>query len=394
MLDRTREQAQEYMLLNQDTAGAGWLIYDYRGSNPIFRQVVGEEIGRITRPCFLLIQAEEEPQVLTHHVDAGKFKDIGIDTVVYHNRHTMVENLARLLKGNPTVAMEYSPMASLPRASRVDAGVVELVQSLGLEVVSSADLVQHATQRWGEEQLASHKESAGKIGRIVLEAFEYIGMNLVEGVDEYQVAEFIRSRFKQESLEAPDGPIVAANENSSDPHYDPSPNRSLRFAKGGWVLIDLWAREATGGSVYADITWVAYVGDQVPGKNREVFQAVTGARDRAVKYLEEVVGEGNSPRGRDVDKVARDYISQRGYGDHFTHRLGHSISSEVHGDAVNLDSFETDDVRHIIPGICFSIEPGIYLPEFGVRSEIDVFMSDNGPVVTTPAQRDIVLING
>ena len=176
------------------------------------------------------------------------------------------------------------------------------------------------------------------------------------------------------------------------PHYEPPPEGSSTIKVGDWVLIDLWAKEAAGNSVYADITWVAYVGEKVPEKHQEVFQVVVTARDSAVKYLEGLARQGISLQGNQVDRIAREYIARQGYGEYFTHRLGHSIGTEVHSDAVNLDGFETEDTRSIMPGLCFSIEPGVYLPGFGVRSEIDVLMTEEGPTVTTPVQRDVVLI--
>jgi Xaa-Pro aminopeptidase len=395
----------------------GWLIYDYRGSNPIFRQVVSPS-GHVTRPCFLFIPAAGRPHLLLHHVDAGKFASTGVATVVYQSRKTMVESLARLLSGAPTVAMEYSPQNVLPRVSKVDAGTVELVRGLGIEVVSSADLMQYATQRWTPEQLAGHRRAAAELGRIVHDAFLYTGDHLDEAPTEFQVAEFIRARFREAGLESADGPIVAVNSHASDPHYEPAPEGSSVIRRGDWLLIDLWAREANpppspldvsdpgssplakggleGGqrSVYADITWVAYVGEAAPARHQEIFDVVIGARDAALRYLEESFRQGAVVQGWQADGVARRYISDRGYGSFFTHRLGHSIGQEVHGDAVNLDGFETQDTRRIIPGIGFSIEPGIYLPEFGVRSEIDAYMSETGPYATSPVQREVVLIRG
>jgi Xaa-Pro aminopeptidase len=378
----------------------GWLIYDYRGSNPIFRQVVSPS-GHVTRPCFLFIPAAGRPHLLSHHVDAGKFANTGVATVVYQSRETMVESLSRLLSGAPTVAMEYSPQNALPRVSKVDAGTVELVRGLGVEVVSSADLMQYATQRWAPEQLAGHRRAAAELGRIVNDAFLYTGAHLHEATTEFQVAEFIRARFRKAGLESPDGPIVALNYHASDPHYEPAPEGSSVIRQGDWLLIDLWAREAnppssSGGqpSVYADITWVAYVGETAPAQHQEIFDIVIGARDTALRYLEESFRQGREVQGWQADGVARRYISDRGYGSFFTHRLGHSIGQEVHGDAVNLDGFETQDTRRIIPGIGFSIEPGIYLPEFGVRSEIDAYMSETGPYATSPVQREVVLIRG
>ena len=325
-------------------------------------------------------------------MDAGKFAESGVSTVVYSSRDSMLELLRGLLSGFSQVAMEYSPQNELPRVSRVDAGTVELVHSLGVEVVSSADLMQAATHQWTPKQLEDHRSTADKLGRIVNEAFGYAGQLLSQSVTEYQVAEFIRKRFAEEGIESPDGPIVAVNANASDPHYEPSAGNTSAIRPGDWLLIDLWAKGTAPGSVYADITWVAYAGDTVPDRHQEIFDIVTGARDAALRYLEDAHQQGTAVQGWQADQVAREFIASRGYREYFTHRLGHSIGFEVHSEAVNLDGFETHDTRHIIPGVCFSIEPGIYLPEFGVRSEIDVFMSANGPLATSPVQREVVLM--
>ena len=207
------------------------------------------------------------------------------------------------------------------------------------------------------------------------------------------MAEFIRSRFREEGMEAPDGPIVAVNEHGADPHFDPTPANSHAITWGDWVLIDLWARMEGAENMYADITWTGCVGDTVPSEHREVFEVVVGARDAAVAAIAGHFEQGRNPQGWEIDKVARDYIGDAGYGEYFSHRLGHSIGREVHGNAVNLDSWETHDTRRLIPGIVTSVEPGIYLPgKFGVRSEIDVYISEDGPVVTTAIQREPVMI--
>ena len=380
------------MAQDSQTGLGGWLIHDYRHSNPIFWQTVGGEISHVTRPCFLFVPVSGEPTLVAHHVDIGRFTGTGISSVVYRDRKSMLDALKSLLPSGAKVAMEYSPMATLPRVSKVDAGTIEMLTSLGVEVVSSADLVQYATQRWDEGQLSSHKRAAEHLGRIVLEAFEYIGRNLSQQPTEFQIAEFIRMRFSEAGLRTPDGPIVAVNAHASDPHYEPASQGSSPIRDGDWVLIDLWAKELAADSVFADITWVGYVGDLVPESHQEVFHVVSGTRDMALEYLESSSRRSESVQGRQVDWIAREHVASHGYGEYFTHRLGHSISHEVHGDAVNLDGFETEDTRSIIPGICFSIEPGIYLPEFGVRSEIDVYMSEEGPYATTPIQREVVLI--
>ncbi len=389
----TNEVIKEAQRFMQQSSPAldGWLIHDYHYSNPIMWQALGGRISNVTRPCWLYVPASGEPVFIVHHVDAGRFENLPFRKEVFSNRETMLESLATTLPVGKRIAMEYSPLSSIPRVSKVDAGTIELVRDVGVDVTSSADLLQHATQRWGDAQLASHKRSAEKLGRIVLEAFDHIGEQLSAGVTEHAIAEFIRGRFRDESMHSPDGPIVAANGHAGDPHYEPQPD-GPPFQEGDWVLIDLWAREESNNGVYADITWVAYIGDDPPQRCREIFDIVVEARDAALEFIQEAHADGRTVEGRDVDYVAREVITGYNYGDYFTHRLGHSISGEVHGDAVNLDGFETDDWRTIIPGICFSIEPGIYLPDFGMRSEIDVYMSEEGPVPTTPIQREIVLI--
>ena len=408
------ESAREFLIRE---SLPGWLVYDYRESNPIFRQMVPPS-GHVTRPCFLFVPPASQPELLVHHVDAGKFAHSNVDLRVYRNRHDMIDSLTRMLAGVSQVAMEYSPQNALPRVSKVDAGTIELVRSIGVDVASSADLMQYATQRWTTEQLADHRHTATKLGQIVNQAFGYTGENLKDSPTEFQVAQFIRRRFSEEGLISPDGPIVATNAHASDPHYEPAAEGSSIIQPGDWLLIDLWAKPSNppispitkggleGGypdqegprdsepSVYADITWVAYVGESVPEIHQNIFNIVIGARDSALKYLEDVHQQGSSVQGWQADEVARSYITDRGYGEYFTHRLGHSIGQEVHGDAVNLDGFETHDTRRIIPGIGFSIEPGIYLPEFGVRSEIDAYMSESGPIATSPVQREVVLIRG
>ena len=370
----------------------GWLIYDYLGCNPVLGQVAPAS-GHVTRPVFLYVPAGGSPTLLTHHVDAGKFADAGVNAIVYSSRATLESALRDTLAGASSVAMEYSPRNGLPRVSRVDAGTVELVRSMGPDVISSADLMQYATQRWSPEQLAGHQRAADTLGRIVNEAFARIGQRINDGVTEFEIAEFIRQRFHEEGLTTADGPIVSTNAHCSDPHYEPAAEGSSAIAPGDWVLIDLWAREDTPGSVYADITWTAYVGDDPPERYSEVFGIVLGARDAALSFLQDSHAAGDAIQGWQADDVARRYIADRGYGDYFTHRLGHSIYHTVHGEGVNLDNFETHDTRRIIPGVGFSIEPGIYLPEFGVRSEIDAYMSEDGPYASSPVQRDIVLIS-
>ena len=389
ILSQVLRQASDYMA----QAGLGaWLVYDYHGMNPVFQRVVGE-VRMVTRPCYLLVTRQGHATLLAHHVDAGRFRRAGVKLQPYASRADLVERLRVVLAGvRGPVAMEYSPLGALPRASRVDAGTVELVRSLGAEVVSSADLFQYATQRWSGDQLASHRRAASALGDTVQGAFRYIGERMAQGVTEYQVAQYIRRQLSERGLEAPDGPVVAADAHSGDPHYEPSRRRGASIGPGHWVLMDLWARETGETGAFADITWVGYVGEHVPERHARVFDLVARARDAALAFIEQAFREGHVLEGWQVDRVARDLIEKAGYGDYFTHRLGHSLGAEVHADAVNLDDHETHDTRKLIPGIGVTIEPGIYLPEFGVRSEIDVYLSEQGPVVTTEVQREVVRI--
>ena len=369
----------------------GWLLYDYRGMNPIFWETVGQ-IPNVTRPCWLWIPADGDPRLLVSKVDQGRFEHLGLTTDVFGSRQEMTAALSQMLGGARRVAMEYSPQGALPRVSKVDGGTLERVRGLGLEVVSSADTVQYATQRWSEAQLQSHLAAASKLDVIVREAFDYIGENLPLMVSENDVAEFIRHRFDEEGMEVTDGPVVAVDDHSSDPHFDPTSEVSRVIAPGNWVLIDLWSRLARRDAMFADITWTAFVGDRVPREHQRVFDAVTGARDAALGALEAAFSEGRVLQGWELDEVARDHVAAAGYDGYFNHRLGHSLGREVHGNAVNLDGWETRDTRRVVPGLAVTMEPGIYLPEFGVRSEIDVYVSEDGPRVTTEVQRTVVLI--
>lgn len=374
----------------------GWLLYDYRGMNPIFWETIGY-IPNVTRPCWFWIPAKGDPKLLVSQVDQNRFIPLGIDTTYWSSRDQMVRELGILTKRSQSVAMEYSAMGVLPRASKIDGGTLELVRNLGVGVVSSADLVQFTTQRWDDIQLESHMKASDILNRTVKSAFDYIGSAISssqeEDPTEFEIAEFIRAKFEKEDLYAPDGPVVAANAHAADPHFEPTVDNSSKIKIGDWILIDLWGRLNGEHTVCSDITWTAYVGSTVPARYQEVFNIVVGGRDAAVDMMKESHSVGRELQGWELDAVARKYITERGYGDFFSHRLGHSLGREVHGNAVNLDGWETNDTRHIIPRIAVTIEPGIYIPEeFGVRSEIDVFYDIDGPIVTTERQMNPYLI--
>ena len=385
------EQAQEYL---REQGLCGWLLYDYRNMNPIFWDTVGD-VGHVTRPCWLWIGAEGAPRLLASFVDQGRFAHLGIETALFVNREDMTAQLRGLLQGARRVAMEYSPQGALPRVSRIDGGTLELVRGMGVEVASSADLLQYATQRWDDEQLRSHIAAADALGVIVQQAFRRIGDTIDEAPTEFEIAEFIRARFLEEGMVVTDGPVVAANAHAADPHFEPTEENCVAIGRGDWILIDLWTRQPHPDAMFADITWTAYVGDKPSARHRRVFDAVIGGRDAAIDMAERAHRRGEALEGWQLDKVAREYIAAAGFGDYFNHRLGHSLGREVHSNAVNLDGWETHDTRRLIPGVAVTIEPGIYLPgEFGARSEIDMFMGEDGPRITTQMQRDIVLIEG
>jgi Xaa-Pro aminopeptidase len=382
------QDAREHM---RSAGFGGWLLYDYHNANPILWDTVGH-VPNVTRPCWLWVPTEGEAHLLVSYVDEGRFAHLGLPSTTFVSRDQMVAGLKALLPPGGTVAMEYSPSSELPRISRVDAGTLELVRSLDVGVVSSADIVQYATQRWDNNKLASHVAAAEKLTDIVKRAFRHIRETLTNGITEYEVAEFIRNLYKAEGLETPDGPVVAANQHSSDPHFDPTETDSAVITEGDWVLIDLWARLHGSDTMYADITWTGYVGETVPQRQQSIFDTVIGARDTGLAEIVDAAAAGRPLQGWQVDRVARDFVNRAGYGEQFSHRLGHSLGREVHSTAVNLDDWETHDTRLLIPRLAVTIEPGIYLPDFGVRSEIDVFIGEDGPRVTTEIQTEVFLI--
>ena len=380
--------AREYLSLSSLD---GWLIYEYQEHNPVFYHFLGE-ISMITRPCFLWIPRLGDPTLIAHHVDTGRYHDTDIRVLGYTSRESLEGTLRDLLKTSRNIAMEYSPSAKIPRISLVDGGTLEMIRDLGVEVFSSADLLQYSTQRWKPNQLEGHIRTAKTLTNLVNDTFTYISDNIKKQLTESDISDFITRSSYDYGLEMLDGPVVAVDHHSSDPHYIPEPISALTITHGSWLLIDLWAKEKTPEAVFADLTWVAYVGKGIPDKYKAAFDVVVGARDMAVDFLSKRFSDGNLPKGWEVDKVARDYIGNKGYGDNFTHRLGHSLGLKVHGDAVNLDSWETHDSRVIMPGLGVTVEPGVYMKDFGMRSEINLFVAETGPYITSRSQDKIVLI--
>ena len=374
----------------------GWLFYDFHNRDPIAARILGlDPKAMATRRWYYFIPAEGEPKKLVHSIERGKLDALPGERQIYLPWPQQHELLKGILGGAKQVAMQYSPMNAIPYVSMVDGGTVDLVRSFGVEVVSSADLVQQFEARLTQEQYESHVE-AGKVMHAILDfAFGEIARRVRAGESptEYEIQQLMLEKYKENGMTWDDPPIVAVNEHASDPHFEPTPDTTSPIHEGDFVLIDLWAKKDRPGAIVFDITWVGYLGSEVPERYVEIFEIVKGSRDAAVEFLKERFGAGQDVYGWEVDDVTRNFIKDRGYVDYFTHRTGHSIGEETHGNGVNIDNLETKDERKIAPGNCFSIEPGIYLEEFGVRSEIDVFISyDNEVIVTGPKQEKVLAL--
>lgn len=373
----------------------GWLFFDHHQRDPLaYRVLKLAPKGPVTRRWYYFIPASGEPRGLVHRIESGVLRPLPGEHRPYSTWSTQVDGLRTILGGAKRVAMQYSPHCAVPYVAMVDAGTVELVRSLGVEVMTSADLIQFFEARWTEGQLASHLEAGRRVDRVRREAFVRIGEKLVaaEAIGEYDVQQFILRRFHEEGLFIDHGPIVGVNGNASDPHYEPSQDRTQPVHKGDVVLIDLWGKLDQPDSVYYDITWCGYCGDVPPSAVVNVFDTVKAARDSAVARVQQAISGGEDLRGFQVDDAARDVIRAKGFGDYFVHRTGHSIGVEVHGAGANMDNLETHDERRVIPWTCFSVEPGIYLPEFGIRSELNVFVEERGARVTGEIQQELVRI--
>ncbi|HLQ52256.1 MAG TPA: M24 family metallopeptidase, partial [Terriglobales bacterium] len=291
------------------------------------------------------------------------------------------------------IAMQYSPNNLVPYIGLVDAGTVELVRSFGKEIMSSGDLVARFEAAWTEEQIQSHFAARDAVDKVTAAAFQEIGRSArSSGTHEYEIQQWILEAFRRENLVTEDPPIVAVNQHSGDPHFEPRPDRSAKIKEGDFVLLDIWAKKNTPDAVYYDITWTGFVGSAVPERQAKIFEIVRNARDTGVHTVQSAVAANRKLAGWEVDKATRDAIVAAGYGEYFVHRTGHSIGTSVHANGANMDNLETKDEREIIPNSCFSIEPGIYLPEFGVRSEVNMLVRLGSAEVTGKIQKEIVLI--
>lgn len=377
----------------------GWLLYDFKDLNPIARRVTGIPADRfLSRRWACFIPAMGEPRWLVHAIEAGSMADLAPDAATYVSWQAWRDGLAALLAGAGRVAMEVSPGCAIPYVSRVDAGTVELIRGLGVEVVTSADLVQVAEAVWTPAQLASHRRACAALLDVKDAAFAYARARLAAGqpVTECSIQDFMMAQFAAAGLETDHPPIVAVNGHAADPHFAPRCEADTPLRPGDFLLIDLWAREPGPDGIYGDITWVAYAGSRVPPRIQAVFEIVREARDAAVAFARARLRAGQPVYGYEVDDACRAVIIQAGYGPDFIHRTGHSIGITGHGNGVNIDNLETQDRRRLLPGVGFSIEPGIYLPDegFGVRLEIDCYVNGADIEVTTlPLQAELVLMS-
>ena len=390
-LDEKIQQIQE-VLRRADLPG--WLFYDFRGSDPIAYRILGLDThGHFSRRWFYLIPAHGKPRKLVNRIESHNLDPLPGETTQYTAWEELQGNLEEMLEGLDSVAMQYSPGNAIPYVSLVDAGTVEFIRSLGLKLESSADLIQRFECVWNDQEIADHREAAAKITQIVQEAFKFTAAQIAETgkTNEYKVQSFIMEQFDEEGLETDFPPIVAVNEHSGDPHYAPSEESFWEIRKGDFLLIDLWARVKDRDAVFADITWTAYFGDAIPERIKEVFKVVSTARDTGVEFIREKLAQGTIPLGYEVDDAVRTVIQEAGLGEFILHRTGHNLARTIHGNGVNFDNFETHDTRRVIPGITCTVEPGVYQSDFGLRSEINIYITSTGVEITTPPQEAVLL---
>ncbi|MGA8768577.1 MAG: Xaa-Pro peptidase family protein [Candidatus Acidiferrales bacterium] len=375
----------------------GWLFYDHHHRDPIAGHILGlGNNGMATRRWFYFIPSRGEPRKLVHKIEQGALDSLTGRKLTYAGWEELRGQLQKLLSGCRKIAMQYSPENNIPYIGLVDAGTVELIRKLKKSVVTSADLVQKFEAAWTPEQLESHLEAGAIVDRITRAAFERAAALVREGhpLTEVELQTWILERFRANGLTTAEPPIAAVQPNNGNPHYEPKPGASRPIRAGDLLLLDIWAKCDRPSSVYYDITWVGYLGERVPEAYAKIFRIVRDARNRAIEFVREEVAHGRTIHGWEVDRAAREVIRKAGYAKYFVHRTGHSIGQEVHGNGANMDSLETRDDRKIVARTCFSIEPGIYLPEFGIRSEVNVYVGEREARVTGAIQEEILPLLG
>jgi Xaa-Pro dipeptidase len=372
----------------------GWLFYDHHHRDPLAYRILGlSDSLHITRRWFYLIPAQGQPKKLVHRIEQGRLDTLPGSKEVYSTWQELEQQLEVMLAGSTRLAMQYSPRNAIMYVSLVDAGTIEVLRGMGKEIVSSADLVSHFEAVLTEQQIASHYEAQRAIDEILAAGFREIGNRVRgSGTTEYAMVQWFQQAMARENLIWDNGPNVSVNRNSSDSHYEPTADRTLPIQSGDFLLIDIWARKNIPGSVFYDITWTGVVDREPSLRERQVFEAVAGARDAAIQLVEQSFAANRPIAGWQADDAARNMIRAAGFAEYFTHRTGHNIGAEIHGSGAHLDNFETHDERLILPNTCFSVEPGIYLPEFGIRSEIDMMTRPGEARVTGRIQRELVRI--
>src|SRR5579863_4036512 len=369
----------------RDAGHDGWLFYDHHHRDPIGEHVLGlDPNAHITRRWYYFVPAQGQPRKLVHRIEQGRLDSLPGSKGLYSSWQELAGGLEAMLRGANRVAMQYSPNNAIMYVSMVDAGTVEFLRSMGKQIVSSADLVSQFEAVLNQEQIASHQVAQGAIDIILEEAWKKMGRTLRPAggaageLSEFDMVQFLSSAMRSEGLVWENGPNVSVNSNSSDSHYEPTAERTSPIRDGDFVLIDIWGRLDKPGSVFYDITWTGVVGRGPTEREQLVFETVRNARDAAISSVESAFAAGRPIRGFEADDAARAVIRNAGFGEYFTHRTGHNIAQEIHGPGAHLDNLETHDERLLLPNTCFSVEPGIYLPEFGVRSEIDMMTAQIG----------------
>jgi Xaa-Pro aminopeptidase len=375
----------------------GWLFYDHHHRDPIAYRILGlSDTLHVSRRWYYFIPAEGQPRKLTHRIESGKLSSLPGSGHVYSSWQELEAGLRTMLEPYKKLAMQYSPRNAIMYVSLVDAGTIEVLQDMGKTIVSSADLVSRFEAVLTPEQIASHYEAQRHIDEIVTAAWKHIATRLRSGgaapLNEYEVMVWLQEGMHRAGIAEGYGPNVSVNANSSDSHYEPTSAFSKPIREGDFLLIDIWGRMDRPGTCFYDITWTGVVGREPSERERQVFSAVAQARDAAIKKVQDAFAAGKPLAGWQADDAARAVIRDAGFGEYFTHRTGHSISTETHGNGANLDNLETHDERLILPNTCFSVEPGVYLPEFGVRSEINMLTEPGRAVVTGPIQTELVRI--
>jgi Xaa-Pro aminopeptidase len=376
-----------------------WLFYDHHHRDPIAYRILGlPEGAHVTRRWYYLIPAEGEPRKLVHRIEAGRLDMLPGSKGVYSSWQELDAGLAALVAPYKEIAMQYSPRNGIMYVSLVDAGTIEVLHALHKTVVSSADLVSRFEAVLSDEQIASHYEAQAALDEILAEGFREIGRRVrpMFGEDvrvtEYDMVAWFQEAMRRAGLVWVNGPNVSVNRNSADSHYEPEAATAKAIRNGDFVLIDIWARKDGLGTCYYDITWTGVVGREPSDREQTVFATVVAARDAAVKSVADAFERNQPIAGWQADDAARAVIAQAGYGEFFTHRTGHNIGNILHGNGANLDNLETHDERLILPNTCFSVEPGIYLDTFGIRSEVNVMATDGKAAPTGRVQTELVRI--